>query len=195
MKLRVRYNAPVVLTYTLIAIAVMAVASMTGGQLTARWFSVYPPMEFTHPAAYFRLVSHAAGHAGWGHLAGNFVFVLLLGPVLEEKYGSLNLAEMILITAAVTGLVSILLFSHRLLGASGVVFMFIVLSSFVNVRQGEIPLTFVLVVILFIGKEVLDSVKTDNISQFAHIAGGLCGAGFGYLRARDAAVASAPRKP
>jgi rhomboid protease GluP len=181
---RVRYNAPVVLSYTLLAIGVLMAGMLTGGRVTGQWFTVYPPMEFASPASWFRLVSHAAGHANWSHLAGNFVFILLLGPVLEEKYGSLNLFEMILITAAVTGLISIMVFSQGLLGASGVVFMFIVLSSFVNVRQGEIPLTFILVVVLFLGKEVIDGAQADNVSQLAHIIGGLCGAAFGYFRLR-----------
>ena len=67
-----------------------------------------------------------------------------------------------------------------LLGASGVVFMFILLSSVTNARRGRIPLTFVLVVLLFLGQEVWNGLTQDNVSQFAHVIGGLCGAAFGF---------------
>ena len=109
-------------------------------------------------------------------------FILLLGPGLEEKYGSINLIEMIFTTAMVTGLATVLFFSNGLLGASGIVFMMILLSSYSNVGQGEILLTFVLIAILFMGKEVIYALQTDQISQAAHLIGGLCGAAFGYLR-------------
>jgi rhomboid protease GluP len=104
----------------------------------------------------------------------------LVGPIVEEKYGSKSLLIMILITALITGILNILFFNAGLLGASGIVFMLILLSSFTNVRSGEIPVTFILVAILFLGREVFESLQNDNISQFAHIIGGICGSVFGY---------------
>ena len=38
----------------------------------------------------------------------------------------------------------------------------------------------ILIAILFLGKEVWQSLQADNISQFAHIAGGICGSLFGF---------------
>jgi membrane associated rhomboid family serine protease len=122
------------------------------------------------------------GHANWAHLIGNFTLILLIGPMLEEMYGSKDLLIMIIITALVTGVLNVLLFRSALLGASGVVFMMILLSSFTNFSKGEIPLTFILVLILYMGVQIIDSFSSDNISQFAHIIGGLCGSFFGFLR-------------
>ena len=69
-----------------------------------------------------------------------------------------------------------------LCGASGVVFAFIVLASFTGFREGEIPLSFILVTIIFIGQQVYEGiVLTDNISNMAHIVGGLVGAVIGYF--------------
>ena len=102
--------------------------------------------------------------------------------MLEENYGSTSLLVMIVITAFVTGVLNVLLFRSYLLGASGVVFMMILLSSFTNFSHGEIPLTFILVLILYMGVQLLDSFNSDNISQFAHIVGGLCGSFFGFFR-------------
>ena len=69
---------------------------------------------------------------------------------------------------------------HGLVGASGIVYMLIILSSFTNIREGSIPLTLLLVATIYIGREIISGIAlTDNISQLTHIAGGLCGLFFG----------------
>jgi membrane associated rhomboid family serine protease len=101
--------------------------------------------------------------------------------MLEEKYGAKSMTLMILITAAVTGILNVILFNTALLGASGIVFMMILLGSFVNIERGKIPLTFIAIVGIFIGREIIEGIfTTDNISQLTHIAGGVCGAFFGF---------------
>ena len=102
--------------------------------------------------------------------------------MLEENYGSRELLFMIVITALVTGVLNVIFFRSALMGASGVVFMMILLSSFTNFSHGEIPLTFILVLILYMGVQIVEIFNTDNISQFAHIVGGLCGSFFGFFR-------------
>jgi membrane associated rhomboid family serine protease len=101
--------------------------------------------------------------------------------MLEESYGSLALLAMIAITALVTGVLNMFLFPSALMGASGVVFMMILLASFTNFSKGEIPLTFILVLALYLGDQLIKSFGTGNISHFAHIAGGFCGSLFGFL--------------
>ena len=184
MGVRIKYNAPVVLTFVLVCIAVMAVTALTHSTFNYKFFAVYPDMSWTSPRSWFRMISHVAGHASWEHLVGNMVFILLLGPMLEEKHGALNMLEMIIITGLVTGLFTMFFTSTGLLGASGVVFMMIVLSSFANVKEGEIPITFILIVILFLGKELLNATSEDRVSQSAHIIGGICGSLYGYFRER-----------
>ncbi|MCS7013578.1 MAG: rhomboid family intramembrane serine protease [Chloroherpetonaceae bacterium] len=176
----IRYNAPVILTYTLISAAVMLASNLTKGFITQAFFTALPAMSFLNPLTYFRLFSHIIGHIDWTHLIGNFSYILLIGPLLEEKYGSMAILVKILITAFVTGLLNTLFFSTGLLGASGVVFMLILLASFANIREGEIPLTFLIVAALYLGQEILNSFKPDHVSQFAHILGGIAGAVFGF---------------
>ncbi len=89
---------------------------------------------------------------------------------------------MALITAIVTALLNNFLFESGLMGASGIVFMLILLSSFANFRAGTIPLTFILILILFLGQELIKSIQYNNISEFAHIMGGVCGSIFGFVR-------------
>jgi GlpG protein len=87
------------------------------------------------------------------------------------------------VTAVITGVIHNLLFPYTaLLGASGVVFAFILLTSFTEFREGEVPLTFILVAVIYLGQQVWDAVAVrDNVSNLSHIIGGLVGGGAGYL--------------
>lgn len=144
-------------------------------------FVLLPNWDVSSATWYFRLFSHTIGHASTEHLMGNLAFILLIGPIVEEKYGSRKLLVMIVSTALVTALLHLMFFDYGLLGASGIVFMLILIVSLVNFRNREIPLTFILVVIIFIGKEVLNSFENDGVSHFSHIIGGIVGAVFGFV--------------
>ena len=113
---------------------------------------------------------------------GNAAYILLLGPMLEEKYGSSALIKAILITAVVTAAVNCIFFPNvAICGASGVVFTFIILTSFTGFNTGEIPLTFILIAVIFIGQQIYDGIFVkDNISQLSHILGGIVGGVIGY---------------
>jgi membrane associated rhomboid family serine protease len=182
--MRIKYNAPTVLTFALLSAVVLLLSRTLLPGLAEAWFMV-PGRGGFHSGSlrnWVGIVSHAAGHANWTHLINNFSIILLVGPMLEENYGSRSLLFMILITALVTGVLNVLLFRTALMGASGVVFMMILLASFTNFSHGEIPLTFILVLILYLGVQLFNSFSTDNISQFAHIVGGFCGSLFGFFR-------------
>jgi membrane associated rhomboid family serine protease len=189
-KIRITYNAPVILTFALAAVAVH-VATYIVGDGVREWFAAYP--QFVGTKSYLGLVTHILGHANWQHLMGNFMLIMLIGPILEERYGSLQLLIMILLTALVTGLVNVTIGSNVLVGASGIVFMMIILASTANIRQGDIPLTFIAVALIWLGGEVVQAIKSDdNISHMAHLLGGMTGGVFGFLGAR-AKVTTVPK--
>lgn len=184
--MRIRYNAPFTLTFALVCAAVLAADQFVYPELIEAWFTVggQGSFRFDDALSYLRLFSYALGHQDWTHLLGNLSFLLLLGPILEEKYQTATLVVMVLITTLITGILNVTLFSTALIGASGIVFLMILLTSFANVRAGEIPLTFVAVLVLFLGKEVWEAFQNDSVSQFAHIAGGIAGSIFGFVALR-----------
>ncbi len=177
--MRISYNSPVILTFALICTAVFFMDQFIANQLMP-YFAVGTQFS-AHPLMIFSLFSHVIGHGSIEHLLGNMTFILLIGPIIEEKYDSSKTLLMIAATALITGLINVLFFSTGLLGASGIVFMLILLVSFTNVTDGKIPLTFILVALLFVGKEVIQSMQADHVSQAAHIIGGLCGSFFGFI--------------
>jgi len=124
------------------------------------------------------------GKNNFSHFIGNFTIILLIGPALEEKYGGKKLLLMMIVTALVTGIIHTITSSHGIIGASGLVLMMIILASFTNYRKGDLPLTFIIISIFFLGNEISNSFNNDNISQFAHIMGGSIGAAFGFYHNR-----------
>lgn len=177
----IQYNSPVILTYTFLSLIVLGLSYLTGGVSNTLLFGVYKT-SFGDLLGYVRLFTHVLGHISFEHFLNNFITILLVGPMLEEKYGSLNIFMMILFTAFITGIIHIILSDTMLLGASGIAFMLILLSSFTNLKSRKIPLTLIIVAAIFIGQEVYAALASnDNISHFTHIAGGLCGGIFGFF--------------
>jgi len=176
--MKLKFNSPVILIFSLVCVAVFILDKILVGQLMP--FFALGHVSLVNPVSLITLFTHVIGHASFEHLIGNLTFVLLLGPIIEEKYGDSRTLLMMVITALATGLLNILFFHTGLMGASGIVFMFILLVSFTNTKSGEVPVTFILIAILFIGKEIFQSLQTDQISQFAHIIGGVVGSIFGF---------------
>jgi membrane associated rhomboid family serine protease len=189
---KLRYNAPIVLSYSIICAVVLLINQITAG-LLQNMFSVSPYSVTSSPLSWYHLVTHVIGHQNWQHLIGNLAFILLIGPILEEKYGSGPVLLMMVVTAVATGVLDLLIERAMLFGASGIVFMFILLSSFTNIRSGEIPITFILIVVLYVVKEIWDALTPDSVSHLTHIAGGIVGGAFGFLFAKSAAAA--PKTP
>lgn len=181
-KIKISFNSPAILGFTVICFAALLLGYITKEESTNLVFSVYRS-SLSNPLTYVRFIGHVFGHAGWEHFIGNIMLILVVGPLLEEKYGTSNIIFVIMATAVFTGLVHFIFFSNvRLLGASGVVFAFILLSSFTSIKEGEIPLTFILVTVIYIGEQIYDGIFIqDNVSNLTHIIGGMVGAVLGYV--------------
>lgn len=181
---KLQYNAPVILTFALVSAAALFLDTLTGGITTQKLFCVYrsSPLD---PLTYLRLFLHVLGHSGFTHYAGNMLMILILGPMVEERYGSSNMLFLIAATALTTGLLHCFLSPHSaLLGASGIVFMLIFLSSLAGMQKNRIPITLILVALIYFGQEIYHGLFfADNISQLTHIVGGACGVVLGiFLR-------------
>jgi membrane associated rhomboid family serine protease len=182
--MRLKYNSFAVLTFFFICLAILILDQTIAHGLCENWFLVKPRGAFSwkSPHDWITLFTYTFGHAGWEHLISNMLLLLVIGPMLEEIYGTGELVFMMTVTALAGGLANAIFFSSGLFGASGVVFMMILLASFTNFRKGEIPITFILVLVLYVGSEVVQAFQSDNVSQFTHILGGLCGSVFGFLQ-------------
>lgn len=176
----IQYNSTLILSYFFISLIVLILSKLTNKKSDTILFSSYRS-SLINPLTYIRLFTHVLGHQNWRHFSNNFLYILLIGPMIEEKYGTLNLLWMILITAGITGIINSIISKNSILGASGIVFMFIILSSFVNIEAGKIPLTLILIFIFYIVNEIIDGLfKKDNVSHLGHLIGALSGFIFGF---------------
>ena len=163
-KVKLSFNSPIVLGFTILCFVALALNWVTKGWANRTFFSVYHS-SLLSPFTYIRMFGH------------------VVGPLLEEKYGSSNILFVILTTALVTGIVNYVFFPHvQLLGASGVVFAFILLSPFTGVKEGTVPVTLLLVGIIYIGGQIYEGLFVyNNVANLTHILGGLVGGGLGYV--------------
>ena len=177
------YNAPVILTYFFICLIILMIDKLCKGKFSAIFFTTYKNDSLLNPLTYFKLISHSLGHADWDHLYTNFIKILLIGPLIEEKYGSINLLIAMILTSLIIGIVNKILGKGGILGASGVAYMLILLSSFVNMENGKIPITLTLIILFFVVDEVIKLFrrKKDGVSHLGHITGAICGIILGML--------------
>ena len=180
--LKFDYNSPVIISYLILSLTAWLLNTITKGKTNKLLFSNYRS-SILNPFTYIRLFTHSIGHKDWNHLVSNFLYILLIGPIIEEKYGSINLLIMLLLTSLVISLFNIIFNDYSIVGASGNVYMLIVLSSFSNISEGRIPITLVLICLFYITSEVKDSILDGNkkIYHDGHLIGALCGILFGFL--------------
>lgn len=184
-RIRLSFNAPAVLGFAFICLAVQILNILTKGVTNDVVFSVYRS-SLLNPLTYLRCVGHVFGHANWDHLISNMMYILILGPMLEEKYGTSNIIFVMLTTAIATGIINMVFFPYvHLLGASGIVFAMILLSSITSNTERTIPISFILVALLYIGQQIYQGIFShDNISQITHIVGGVIGSVLGFIMNR-----------
>lgn len=174
------YNSIVILSFFFLSLIALILNKITKGKSNKLLF-ISRRSSLLNPMTYIRMFTHILGHKNWEHFRNNFLYILLIGPMIEEKYGSINLLIMILITAGITGIINMFITKNGILGASGISFMLILLSSLVNLQNGKIPLTFILIFIFYIASEIMDGLfKKDNVSHLSHFLGAVCGFIYGF---------------
>ncbi|MBQ3009871.1 MAG: rhomboid family intramembrane serine protease [Oscillospiraceae bacterium] len=186
---KIHYNSPVILTYFIISFVSLVLGYLTDYGLTNAVFSVYRS-SLLNPFTYVRLFGHVLGHADFDHFLGNMLLLLVIGPPMEEKYGSGTLLMGIALTALISGLLQCVFFpNNMLLGASGIVFMLIMLASLSGMKEGYIPLTMIFVGVLYLGRELYSMLFLhDNVANFMHVVGGACGTLFGFLVSKNRSI-------
>lgn len=163
-----QYNAIVTLTMFFISLGVLLLDKITKGKANRKIFST-ERASLLNPLTYIRFFTHILGHSDWEHLSNNYLKILLLGPLIEEKYGSINFLIMILITAFVVAVFNFIKGKEWLEGASCISFMLTVLSAFVNITENKIPITLILIILFYIIDEIKKLKKDDNIAHDSHI--------------------------
>ena len=182
-----QYNAPVTLTFALLSLLALALGELTDGWTTQNLFSFYK-YSFSDYLTYPRFLLHVLGNTSLTTCTGNIIILLVVGPAAEERFGSAKVLFAVLLTAIATALIIWFLFPDSvLMGASGVLFKMKVLASFASMRGGAIPITLILVLILYLGSEVIQALTgSAGLQELTHIAGGVVGVLLGFVFSKQA---------
>ena len=189
----IHIDSPFTIMFIFTCFMVHLINTMIPGDISSTYFAV-PPFAFfyfTSPVSWWTLFSHTLGHGSWSHLNGNVVNLLLVAPPCERHYGALNTLKIIFYVALASGLAHMLLgpANTAQLGASGVVFAFILLNSLIEIGsegstglKGKIPLTFLCQIFLWCWNEIASQVLgSDNgVSHIAHLVGAVVGVVAGF---------------
>ena len=118
-------------------------------------------LGFALPKKYFGassitpgIITHTLIHSSFDHWFNNVSLILLLMPSCEDHFGMSKLFKMICVVATMSWFANALFTNYILVGASGVVFMLIVLTPFIaNAHETTnvmIPVCFVMVFLMFL---------------------------------------------
>lgn len=187
-KLNIAFDAPVTLTFTLVCIILFILNTLAfKGDLTAKLFASPTVVTGEHGflpgslLSYFRLFFYVFGITNFSTLITQLLFVLLMGPAMEERYGSIVIGIMIGVSTLFSGVLNACFCNQSLIGTLPVVFMLIFLNSFMSFSKKKIPLSFLAVFVLFILREIFEKNPNGIVGIIICIAGGLCGSLFAFL--------------
>ena len=191
LNIKVAYDAPVTLTFVIVCAIIfllnmlLAKGGKTGGleKIFASPTNQTGVLPFipSVPLSYVRLLFYifgaAAGEASV--LFTNLILIMLLGPAMEERYGSAIIGIMIFVSALFSGVLNACFCSDCLIGAVPVVCMMIFLNAFMSFSKKKFPLSFAAVMVFFVLLQIFSGAGVVQI--IICIAGGLCGSLFAFL--------------
>lgn len=155
--------------------------------------------DFKNALDYVRLFLHVFAGTSWEMVLLNALFVLLLGPQLEERYGTPMLCLMMILTALVTGVLCVCTGCLVATGAEGIIFMMIVLISLTAFARRRLPFSWLCIFLCYTAYRVhyyaylprastsfaqdksLMELLQKNIPLLINLAGGIIGSLFGFF--------------
>lgn len=102
------------------------------------------------------------------------MMIVVLGPIIEERIGSIQLAFISILTILINGILYSILFTQKLYGPTCVAYMMILLAYFVNIKKGERPISFILILLVIIlvnGDQAMQNFR----DVFSIFIGTVCG--------------------
>ncbi|MDD7416751.1 MAG: rhomboid family intramembrane serine protease [Treponemataceae bacterium] len=137
--------------------------------------------DYRNVADYFRILLYPFGFSSWNQLTANLVFILLLFPKIESVFGKLFSSMLVLITVAFAGVICVCFSNSVIYGTSGIVCMLLILAIFISADKRQIPLSYILLAVIYFAREIVSIIDTNTIEVFCHFAGSLAGSLVGIL--------------
>lgn len=140
------------------------------------------PFIVSKPLSYVRILFSIFGSYNQNSFMIPVFLICLFGPVLEERYGSIIIGIMMIVSGVFSGVLNACFCEHMTSGASSVVFMMLFLNAFFSLSKKKLPLSFIFVVGFYIAMDLIMFHNPNGIvGVLIEIAGGLCGSLFAFL--------------
>lgn len=197
LNIKVAYDAPVTLSFVIICALIFLLNMLLAKSGKAVGFekifasptsqSGVLPFIPSSPISYVRLFFYIFGSGGAAGAAAagasvlftNLILIMLLGPAMEERYGSVIIGIMIFVSALFAGVLNACFCQACLVGAVPLVSMMIFLNAFMSFSKKKFPLSFAAVMVLFVLLQIFSG--SGAVQIIICIAGGLCGSLFAFL--------------
>ena len=186
--LKIAVDAPVTVSFALISVLLFLLDTLAfKGSLSSKIFSSptsaagQAPFVLSNPLSYLKLVLYIFSDGSWSLLLSNLLFILLLGPAMEERYGSVVIGIMMIVSALFSGVLNACFCNVSLIGSCPLVFMMIFLNSFMSFSKKKLPLSFILIFFMYAAYEIMQKGKGQFAAMLICLAGGLCGSLFAFL--------------
>lgn len=193
VKITCKPNSPVILVIIFLSLCICVVQNLVDSDSLKNLFSA-PGMQgspvafnFKNPLDYLRIFVHILGCSGFQTLAINILFLLILGPSIEDRFGSPFIAIMILICSIVTSVVNVCFFSTVTQGLGSIVWALFLLTAFPAENRKVLPFAALMAVIILIAKDVSSIFVFKNYSVIPQFIGGVSGSLISF-------AASAPKR-
>ena len=200
---RVRFtiDAPVILFFVLAGILIFALDkkfNLIGNYFTCHLLKpsdeALPKFNMKDALDYARLICHPFGNKELSVLLLNSVFIMFLGPLIEERTGSPILILTILLASLVSGVLAVLTNTEGTAGAGCIIFMLLALSALGTMAQGQFKLSWIAAFVLYLVYRIYTQNESDvmhvqniiealpkSIPVFIDLAGGICGSLVGFF--------------
>jgi hypothetical protein len=168
------FNCPITLAFLVVVFIVHLAFQTNFSDLFHHLFSVSKPFDWANPSSYLSLLLCVFSDDGrWQNISNPLFLIVLIGPIVEERVGPIQLVVAGIATTFITSLLHAILFSN-LYGPTCIAYMLVFMASYVNVKQGHTPLSFILVLVLVILVSA-DQWTEDLRTAFPMIIGSLMG--------------------
>ena len=180
------YDSPVVLTFAIITVVMYFLNAFVLQKNGIDVKLISPtsqnganPFVFSSIKCYLNLITYPFVNNDFSFAIFNSIILIFLGMQMEEKYGSVIILVMILISVIFAGVLNACFSVQSLQGIQPVIFMLIILNLINASQKKKISTSLLLVLVLY---TILNIIPLKNaLLGIISIAGGLCGSLISFL--------------
>lgn len=196
LNLKFSYDAPVSQTFVILSFVIFLIDLFALKFKLNTTYLISPtssqgvlPFVFSDPLSWARIFLYIFGGKDQVVLVTNLLLVILIGPTMEERYGSVIIGIMFFVSALFSAVLNTLVCKNGMSGCGSVVFMLLILNAMMFFTKKTISATSITMIVLFVCREFF--IKNDNgiAGSLITLAGGLCGSLFAFIASPKARAA------